>query len=216
MKKLISIFTLAFLVIQSEAQQDERARIILDNLSKKTRSYNSIRAEFTIGLENRKDNITEEFSGSILMKGEKYRLSAMGSETFFDGKTIWTYLEEISEVYISDPLENENSILSNPSKLFTIYQDDFKFRFIAEVNHDGKKLAEIDLYPKDLSQQFSRIKLFINLELLKIDSAVLFTKDGNTYVLNIKSFESNVAVSDSDFVFNPAYRQGIEIIDMRF
>lgn len=216
MKNLIGILTLLFLFVQAGAQQDPKAKTILDALSNKTKSYTTIKAQFAIALENMKENVKEEFSGSIMMKGEKYRLSAMGSETYFDGKTIWTYLEEVGEVYISDPIEDENSILSNPSKLFTIYQNDFKYRYIADVNQGGKQLAEIDLYPIDLKQQFSRIKLFIDKSKLQIDSAMVFGKDGNTYIFTVKTFQTNVVVKDSDFIFNPDAHKGIEIIDMRF
>lgn len=204
------------MVISTQAQQDPKAKTILDALSNKTKSYSSIRAQFTIGLENSRDNVKEEFSGSIVMKGEKYKLSAMGSETYFDGKTIWTYLAEVGEVYISSPEDNENSVLGNPSKLFTIYQEDFKFRYIADVTKGGKKLAEIDLYPNDLKQQFSRIKLFIDKDRLQIDSAMVFGKDGNTYVFVVNTFQTNISVKDSDFVFDPTAYKNVEVIDMRF
>jgi len=113
---------MVLLLINVQAQQDPKAKSVLDALSNKTKSYSSIRAQFTIGLENSRDNVKEEFSGSIVMKGDKYKLSAMGTETFFDGKTIWTYLPEVKEVYISSPEENDYSILGDPSRLFTIYQ----------------------------------------------------------------------------------------------
>jgi outer membrane lipoprotein-sorting protein len=216
MKKIIGITALLFIFMQAEAQQDPKAKTILDALSAKTKSYTTIRAQFSIALENMKENVKEEFAGSILMKGQKYRLSAMGSETYFDGKTIWTYLEETGEVYISDPLEDENSILSNPSKLFTIYQEDYKYRYIADVTQNGKQLAEIDLYPEDLKQQFSRIKLFIDKTKLQIESAMVYGKDGNTYIFTVKAFQTNVAVKDTDFIFNPEAHKGVEIIDMRF
>lgn len=215
MKKLLGIIALALLVVNLNAQHDAKAKKVLDDLSKKTKTYKTIKAKFTIGLENKKDNVKEEFSGSITMKGEKYRLSAMGSETYFDGKTIWTYVEEVDEVYISNPDANENSILSNPSKLFTIYQDDFKYRYISDVNRGEKQLAEIDLYPVDLKQQFSRIKIFILKDKLQIDSAVVFGKDGNTYVFSVKTFQTDVEVKDTDFTFNPASHPGVEVIDMR-
>lgn len=216
MKKIIGLIAVLFIVIQAFAQQDPKAKTLLDALSAKTKSYSTIRAQFSIALENMKDNVKEEFSGSILMKGEKYRLSAMGSETYFNGKTIWTYLEEVGEVYISEPQEEENSVLSNPSKLFTIYQEDFKYRYIADVTQSGKQLAEIDLYPEDLKQQFSRIKLFIDKAKLQIESAMVFGKDGNTYIFTVKTFQTNVVVKDSDFTFNPDAYKGVEIIDMRF
>jgi outer membrane lipoprotein-sorting protein len=216
MKKIIGTIAILLIVMQAGAQQDPKAKAILDALSNKTKSYSTIRAQFSIALENMKENVKEEFAGSILMKGEKYRLSAMGSETYFDGKKIWTYLEEVSEVYISDPEVDENSILSNPSKLFTIYQEDFKYRYIADVTQGGKQLAEIDLYPEDLKQQFSRIKLFVDKTKLQIESAMVFGKDGNTYIFTVKTFQTNVVVKDADFTFNPDAHKGVEIIDMRF
>jgi outer membrane lipoprotein-sorting protein len=216
MKKIIGLFLLIFLLGQLSAQQDPKAKKVLDDLANKTRTYTSMKAEFTIGLENMRDNVKEEFAGSILMKGDKYRLSAMGSETIFDGNTIYTYLEEVGEVYISSPEESENSILSDPSKLFTIYQDDFKYRYIADVNEGGKRLSEIDLYPNDLKQQFSRIKLFVDKDKLQVHSAMVYGKDGNTYVFVIKSFQTNLNIRDTEFIFDKDEYPGVEVIDMRF
>lgn len=212
---LISFLLLTFLS-NTLAQQDPKARKMLDDLAKATKGFTSIKADFSISLENLKDNIKEEFSGSILIKGDKYFLSAMGAETYFDGTTMWTHLKDIGEVYISSPDEDETSILSNPSRLFQIYQEDFKMRYVSDMVVDGKNLAEIDLYPNDLNQQFSRIKLFIHRDKLQIASAMVFGKDGNTYIFDVKSFRTNLPVKDSEFVFDSSANPDVEEIDMRF
>jgi hypothetical protein len=43
----------------------------------------------------------------------------MGTESWFDGRSIYTYMPDVNEVMISDPDEGEGGLMSNPAKLFT-------------------------------------------------------------------------------------------------
>ncbi|MGM0407289.1 MAG: LolA family protein, partial [Bacteroidota bacterium] len=112
------------------AQQDPDAKVILDKLSEKTKSYENIRTEFKIDYKSLKDQTQNSSKGDITIKGEKYRLNFLGTQSVFDGKTLWSYLEEVNEVNISEPQPDDEDILSNPQEIFTIYEKDFKYQLI--------------------------------------------------------------------------------------
>lgn len=197
------------------AQQDQQAGKILDQMFEKIKSSPSVSMDFTISISNAMDNFSDEFEGSMIMKGEKYRLNFMGNEIFFDGKTTWSYMPDANEAMISEPDEDEG-ILANPTKLFTDYSKEFRYRLIEEISRNGSRLYEIDLHPLELEQIFHTIKLFIDREKSFLYSAVISAKDGNTYTFTVNESDMGRQVPDSHFNFMKEDYPGVEIIDMRW
>lgn len=203
----------AILVI---AQQDPEAKKILDKFSEKTKSHKIIRADFKVSFKSVKDNIENSSEGTIVIKGDKYRLNFMNTEAFFDGKTLWNYLPEVNEVNISEPEPDDEDIFNNPRKLFTIYENDYKYQLIGNTTKDQTHFAIVDLYPLDIDQDYSRIRLQINTDEIYLASATIFGKDGSNYTIVIENFNTNKKFEDEYFVFDKNNYPNVEIIDMRF
>ncbi|HXC03131.1 MAG TPA: hypothetical protein VNZ86_00190, partial [Bacteroidia bacterium] len=83
------------LFAQKEAL-DPKAKAILDELSTKTKAYKTIKATFTITLEN-KEKKKDTQDGSILIKGKKYKVSLKGQEYYNNGVYIWNYVASAKE-----------------------------------------------------------------------------------------------------------------------
>lgn len=213
-----TLFILAAIIFgtTAAAQQDPEAAAILEKLSEKTRSDSGIMIDFSVEMEDRQRGVSDRFGGSILMHGEKYKLELFDTETYFDGKSVYTFLKDVNEVMISDPEEDEDNIFSNPLALMTLYERNFRFRLRGEVSSQGKTLYEIDLHPEEMEAEFHTIKLFIDKRSTQIDSAVISGKDGTIYTLNIDKFVEGVEVAETDFTFDPEKHPDIEVIDLRW
>ena len=124
MKKLILLF-IAVSFANYNYAQDAKAKAILDDLSKNTKTYKSISASFSFVSEDKNKKVGEKQDGSIIVKGTKYKVEIAGQTIICDGKTIWTYLKESNEVQINnfDPNESEDKI--TPTNIFTIYEKGF-------------------------------------------------------------------------------------------
>ncbi len=216
MKKYILTFILILGIISVFGQEDIKAKKILDKLSSKTKSYKTISADFKVTFENLKDNISNSSKGSIVIKGNKYRLNFMNTEAFFDGKTLWSYLPEVNEVNITEPEPDDEDIFNNPKRLFTIYENDYKYQLINHINENKINYSLIDLYPVNLDEDYSRIRLQINMDDYFLSSATIFGKDGSHYTISIENFETNKGFDDPYFVFNKKDYPKVEVIDMRF
>lgn len=210
------ILAVFFFATNVAAQQDPEAAAILEKLSEKTRSASGIMIDFSVKLEDRQRSVTDSFEGSILMHGEKYKLELFDTETYFDGKTVFTFLKDVNEVMISDPEEDKVSIFSNPMTIMTLYEQNFRFRLRGEISSQGRTLYEIDLHPEERDVEFHTIKLFIDKEKIQIDSAVISGKDGTIYTLKVDNFVEGVDVTDMDFTFDPEKHPGVEVIDLRW
>ena len=215
MKNIILLSVLLLVITTLVAQKDPEAKRILDQLSEKTKSHTVIKTDFNIIYKNIKDNTHNTSSGSIVMKDNMYHMNFMKTESFFDGKTLWSYLPDVNEVNISGQEPDSEDIFSNPKKLFTIYEKGYKYQFIKNTDEENVNYSIIDLYPVDLNEDFSRIRLQINANDLFLKSATIFGKEGSHYIISFNNYNTSLNLDDSFFVFNTKDYPDVEIIDMR-
>jgi outer membrane lipoprotein-sorting protein len=200
----------------SQAQQDAKAKTILDEVSAKTRSFKSISADFSFSMENKAMSINEKNEGTIKLKGQKYfvDLPGAGIKVYSDGKTNWNYMKQGNQVTIST-IDKESNELMDPTALFTIYEKGFSSKFIAEKNVGGKLVYQIELFPDKKDYDVSKISIDINKSTMMIESAQLHGTDGNMYGIVVKKMETNKDFPDVEFAFDAKKFPDVEIIDLR-
>ena len=215
MKKIFNLTAILFLIANiSFGQNDAKAIEILDKVSAHMKTFPAMYAEFQFTLENNQENITDKRYGKIWTKGSKYKIDMMGTVTYFDGKTQWTYLKESNEVNITNPdMDDDESI--NPAKIFDIYQKGFRVKYVAQKFEDTRALYIINLFPTDRSKPFSRITLKIDKDKNELYFFKRYDKDGNYYTIKIGKIDKKTAFPDSMFIFNKAKYPGVEIVDLR-
>ena len=214
MKQLLSWFTLIMLSTGSLfAQSDAQSQKILKGVSARYKGYTSLSASFTLNILDQKSQKQEKQSGSILLKGDQFRLSMNDQTIISDGKTTWTYLEESNEVQISENVNDENAI--TPANIFTMYEKGFKSKFNGEKSVNGKTQQIIELVPEDTKKSFFKVQLQIDKAGQYVSEAKVFDKSGNIYTYSIQKFTPNATVTADQFTFNASTYPGIEIVDLR-
>jgi outer membrane lipoprotein carrier protein len=188
--------------------QDPKAKQILDELSDKTKAYTSIEAKFTNTFSSTVTDINESQSGKLYLMDDAYRLEMEGQTIICDGETNWIYLEDEEEVNITERDDEENEL--NPSKIFTIYEQGYKYKFVKE----DQKSYHIDLFPKE-SGPFSKVELFINKSKMQISSFNMIDKQGSHYKYVIDSFITNQKMEKDFFVFKILDHPDVDVIDLR-
>ncbi len=155
MKKIVLVMLVLFAAFALKAQQDEKAKDILEKVSENAKAYKSIAADFTFSMENKEMEIDEKNEGSIKMKGQKYvvELPDLGVKVYSDGSTIWNYMKDGNQVTISN-IDDESSELMDPASLFNIYEKGFNSKFIGEKNEDGKHYIKLNLIPTATNMMF--------------------------------------------------------------
>jgi outer membrane lipoprotein carrier protein len=192
------------------AQNDPKAKAILDDLSAKTKAYTTIKAEFNFTTE-KKDKSKDSQNGKIQTKGNKYKLEIPGHEIYCDGKTVWDYIKDANEVQVKD-MEINGDDAMNPSTIFTMYEKGFKYKFEGE----DATTQTISLFPENPDKKkYHTVKIYIDKAKKQITSVKMMMKDGSTQTYTIKSFVTNVAIPDTDFTFNTKAHPGISVEDLR-
>ena len=208
MNKLITII-LTTLTICALAQEQD-AKEILDKLSATTKSYKNITIQFSFTLENKNQNIKEIQEGLLVLEDEKFQLTINNQKIINNGETQWIYLTDMNEVQIMENDPEDNMI--TPKRLFTIYEEEYKYKYVGSKLEKGKHLEMIDLFPKE-SSEFMKINIISDAKKNQLEQITLYDKNGGTYTYLVNSFQTNTAIDP--FIFNTNEFPEIEIIDLR-
>lgn len=225
MKRFFSLVVPVFLSVLSFAQMpkevvDAKAKAILDEVAKQTKTYTTIKAEFSTVTEkqttNKETKATDTQTGTLEIKGTKFRLSFKGQTIFCDGKTQWTYIKESNEVQINNAPDPNATDGINPINIFTIYEKGYKYKYEKEETVNGVKADVINLYPLDPDKKpFHTIRLSIDKVKKQIVAVKIFNKNGTTNTITVKNFLANTEMEDAAFTFNKASYKGVEEVDLR-
>ncbi|MBC7417199.1 MAG: outer membrane lipoprotein carrier protein LolA [Pedobacter sp.] len=209
MMVLVGFTTIAY------AQQDAKAKAILAGVSKKYKSYKYIKTDFSFTLNNSKANVKETQQGTLYVKvnSNKYKVAMTNQELYSDGKTQWTFLKRDKEVQVSNVDNSSDAI--NPAKIFTVYENGFKYVYTGDKKVGNKTYQMIDLTPISTKKAIFKIRLSIDKVAKQIASAVLFDKNGNTYTYDVKSFAPNSNIPESTFAYDAKAHPGVELVDLR-
>lgn len=211
MKNIITLFLSICISQTNVLAQDELATDILAKLSEATKAYTSIAIEFDHIFTNKNAGINKKNSGTLILKGEQFRIDMEKQLIINNGTTHWIYLKEMNELTIMD-YDSEDEDALSPNKLFTVYNENYKNAYVQAKSINGERMHIIDLFPKE-SGPIMKIRLTINALKNQISILALYDKTGGIYTYNIKNFKSNLDVAP--FNFDTTNYPEVEVIDLR-
>jgi outer membrane lipoprotein carrier protein len=192
---------------------DPAAKKILDQASDKIKSYKTIKAVFTLQLQDAQGVSQGTKKGVLLMKGNKYVVQITGQEIYSDGKTIWTYDKSANEVTITKVDPGSSTI--SPQKLLTnFYDKDFLYKVNGEQKMGTKTVVEIEMTPTDKTQNFHKIYLYVDKKSHLVSSGKFLDKNNSRYIYNIDSLNGDVNITDASFIFDKSKHPGVEEVNL--
>jgi len=207
------------------AQKDDQAKAILNEVSRKYKTYDIVKTNFTYTLESPQANVKETQTGTLVAKSKanKFKVilyteggakaQSVAQELISDGKQQWTYLKKDNEVQLNDVSSNDDAL--NPAHIFTIYEKGFKYIYTGEARVNGITCQTIDMTPTDDKKTFFKVRLMIDKAKKQIYSALIFDKNGNKYTYTMQTFSTNTTVPDTFFAFDVKAHPGVEVVDLR-
>ena len=199
MKKLF--FTLLTLLLPyCLSAQTDKAKAVLDKVISTFTEEGGIQIDFE-GTEK----------GTIVMKGEKFYLHSGQIQSWYDGKTQWSYVADTEEVNISHPTPEELQGI-NPYFILVNYQENFESSYKGMKTHEGKQVQEIVLAPKGNAHK--QITLWIS----KTSHPIYIKVENNgkpVSEIHVKNVRKQKEINDHVFRFNKSLYPNAEIIDLR-
>lgn len=197
------IILFVFLSLPVLAQSNSAVNMI-DKMQQKYKGMGSFSANFSYQTEG-----SANMTGSITVKGTKFRLKTAGQEIFNNGKEVATYIKEINEVNISsfDPADGD----LNPAKIYTFDKKGYKFKLVSESGGT----ATIEMAPGAKASQVKQITLKINSADYTVKEWTIVNKAGKKQVFKVTKLNPKAGVDDSYFTFSKKTFPGVEVNDLR-
>ena len=201
MKKLILVSLLTFASLSAFSQQDSQAQQLLNEVTKKVRSYNNILIEFKYFMINPEKSIKQETRGDVTLEGNKYVLNMMGPTRIFDGNKIYTIVPADEEVPISTYTADNDAEIT-PNKMLTFYEKGYNAQMDIQQNVKGRKIQYIKLTPTDSKSTVKNVLLGIDAQTKHIYKMIQSNKEGMQFTVTINSFKTNQPLSKTLFTFD--------------
>lgn len=198
------------------AEHDAKAKAILDDVSKTTKAYKTITAEYELVILNKDKKQVDKQEGKVQVKGSKFKLEIPGNTIVCDAKTVWTHNKDAQEVTIKN-FEANNEEGLNPTTIFTMYENGYKYKYDKEEKLNNVAYHLINLYPtvKPEKKKFHTIKLYVDKAKKQVYQIKMMMKDGGTQTYTIKSMKPNENLADAVFVFDTKNFKPDQIVDER-
>lgn len=191
------------------------AHALLERMSERARTFESVRATYTSLLIDKANDLEMTQEGTIEIEGDKYHLDLGDYVVISDGESVWTYERSINECYVDDAEELAEDGM-DPSKLFTIWEDDFRSELRGKQTLGSEQVTVVHLYPNvSDNKSYHTIQLFIDEEALELVRAVVKGREGTDVQYDVHNFEPNAPVNAARFSFKAASYPGVDIIDNR-
>src|SRR5690625_3249137 len=199
-----------FLSFGLYAQQDAKAKKLLEEVSAKVKSYDNMKINFNYIYESDTDNLRQETKGCVALEGDKYKLDLLGTTRIFDGVRLYDIIPEDEEVNIAkyDP-KGDNEL--SPSRMLSFYEEGYTYDWDIEQNVEGRKVQYIKLKPKDQDAEIKEVFLGIDAQTKHINKMIQVFKDKSKLIIEVKSFKVNQPLSKNLFKFDESKYSGYYI-----
>lgn len=210
LKRLILALMAVALCMPAMAEKNAQARKILDATAKKISGASGIEASFRL---TSFVGSTEQGTGSgtIRMKGKKYKLTAGEQTTWFDGKTLWNYNEDIQEVNVTTPTRQEMQTM-NPYAFLALYRQGYDYK-VKNVTYNGKAMYDVTLTAEKAGSEIPEVIITISKENTPL--CIRLRQGKNWTRITITSFNAKRKFGDDMFRFPASEYPDAEIVDMR-
>jgi len=202
MRLFWSLFISCILSAQLYAQDPSKA--LLDRLSQKVLSHQNIQIAFDYVLDNKDAGVQQKTLGKLILKGKIYRFEMLGAIQIFDGKKVYTIVDDNEEVTVEAPQKSDAAELS-PQDLIQFYKQGYTYKWDIEQQVGNRKIQYIKLTPIASKSSLQSILLGIDTKNLEIYKVIQIGKNGTKTTLTVQNWKVNQPLPANALLFDRAY-----------
>lgn len=196
------LFALAFMLsVNAFSQSSADAKKVLDKAAAVVGRRGGAAANFSItGGE------VGRTSGSIIIKGNKFKTITPEATIWFDGKTQWAYMKSTNEVNVSTPSEAKR-LSMNPYAFITMYKNGYHMSMKTTAAAYIVHLQAI--HPARSMQEF-----YVTISKAFYPQQIKMLQGKKWVTINISSFRA-ASHPNSYFRFRHSDAPSAEVVDLR-
>ncbi|MBR1520183.1 MAG: outer-membrane lipoprotein carrier protein LolA [Bacteroidaceae bacterium] len=204
--KRIGILMVA-LVLGLSSMTAQEATKILDKTAATLKAAKSVKIGFTLEADG--GGNTAGNTGYIKLSGQKFVVNMGGTITWFDGKTMWSYVKKNEEVNVTTPTAAEVAKM-NPYAFLSFY----KKGYTAKMGKSTAKEHEVVLTGSEGSA-YEQVVMRVNKATNEPTYLKTTSAKGVVTVIRCNSLVKNQKYTDATFRFNKKNYPKAEVVDLR-
>lgn len=202
--RALAALLLAAVAFAGQAEAQDGAAL-LERLRAKYDAIESLRARFT---QTAGDDVTQ---GTLVLRGNQYRIEAASQTLVSDGRTTWAYSESQAQVLVNDYVEDETGF--SPTEFFTHYPERHDVALRGSEILGGARHEVLALRPKSADAYLREITLYVRSADALPTRVSVVDGGGTRLTFDLHDIELNPALGEEDFRFRPP--PGVEVVDLR-
>lgn len=199
-KTILLIVTMLFAL--TEGAFSQTAKSVLDKCAATISAKDGIEASFS--MQSAQYN---NLSGTIAVKGKKFRATTALATMWFDGTTQWTYLKKNNEVSVVTPTEAQLQAI-NPYNFINMYKKGYKYTMTTAGSS-----YKVHLTATDAKRKVQ--ELFILVDMKNYSPTEVKMLQGTKWTTFTISNLKKAKLDDASFRFNSKEFPTAEVIDLR-
>ena len=181
----------------------QNATQLLDKSAATLRAAGNVKIGFTLEAEGGAS------TGYIQLQKQKFVINMGGTITWFDGKTMWTYVKANDEVNVTNPSADAVAKM-NPYAFLSFY----KKGYTAKMGKSTTKEHEVLLTGKSGSP-FKKVVVRLNKSTKYPTVITMTSSKGDVTTIRCNSFLKNQKYTNATFQFNKKNYPNVEVVDLR-
>lgn len=199
----------------SALESDPEATQLLNQIKTNIESSQAYTLDYSMSIEY-PGSATEYQKGSIIQKGNNYKLELQEQHIYAFEETIWTLDVNEKEVLVDDRELTDGPAFS-PNQMLDFYSTgEFVYTiFNSEPSQNGTRYY-LEFKPLDDMSQYSKLRMTIQkTQTPELEELTVFNKDGSRYKFSIDNLDLTTEVNDSVFQFRSEDYPNVIIEDIR-
>lgn len=178
---------------------------LLQRCAAKIKSAPSLSVTYTVSA----DGNTAE--GLLVLQGEMFTISTPGMVSWYDGKSQWTYSDQIGEVNVISPTAEEVQQI-NPFAIVKSFSSSYSSE---QVKSSSAGMTTLRLTANNRKSDISSADVTINDKTLYPTRIVLTMSNRQKVTINIKNVKAGGKLPVSNFRFDAKRYPNVQVIDLR-
>ncbi len=203
MKRIIFLWLGFVAMVAVNAQE---ATKICDKTAATLKAAKNVKIGFTLEADG---GNTAGNTGYIKLSGQKFVVNMGGTITWFDGKTMWSYVKKNEEVNVTTPTAAEVAKM-NPYAFLSFY----KKGYTAKMGQSTAKEHEVVLTGSEGSE-YEKVVMRVNKATNEPTYLKTTSAKGVVTVIRCNSLVKNQKYTDATFRFNKKNYPKAEVVDLR-
>jgi outer membrane lipoprotein-sorting protein len=203
------LFALVLLLIPCMLSAQKDAVAFLDKAVAKLKADAAVHMDYGYSLYDDAGRLLQKDAGMMRIDGNRYSLLMDNMKVWCDGKTQWSYMRDVNEIYVTSAMSAEAQNLSPLNMM-----ERFRENFLPTLKKEGGKSVVV-LDGKSKDAEVGRVVLCFDGESCRLEGMTVYMMNAGHVEVVLSNYAAKCKFAESSYVCPVGEFPGVEIVDMR-